>query len=238
MTTSALLERPVAAPAAAPAPALPREKTATLARRECNEAIDSGSGAAVEVAVKFTLHCASQCLDENPTNPELREWHELLRDIAAGLEGERDDLVAYLSALADRIYAAVRLATRNPVDVIADRPPARQLLEVLYAMGDGAEQSAVRTRTGHSQSHFSNILSLLKGYGLVVSATSPGSGRNRCVSLTEKGRDLLIGARITGKLPRDISVPAPEAMPRIERSPAMAVEYQPPFPVKAVAHSW
>jgi DNA-binding MarR family transcriptional regulator len=233
MTTSALLERPVA-PLAAPS----RESTATLARRECNKAIDSGSVPAVDVAVEFTMHCANQCLVENPTDPELREWHELLRDIAAGLEDERDDLATCLSTLAGRIYAAVRLATRNPVDVIADRPPARQLLDALYAMGDGAEQSAVRTRTGHSQSHFSNILSLLKGYGLVVSTTSPGSGRNRCLSLTEKGRNLLIAARETGKLPRDISAPAPEILPRLARAPAMAAEYQPPYPVKTFAHSW
>ncbi|ABQ71579.1 hypothetical protein Swit_4962 (plasmid) [Rhizorhabdus wittichii RW1] len=232
MTTSAVLEAPPAPPTIPAA-----ESTAALARRECNEAIDSGSDTAVDVAVNFTLHCAELCLQANPTDPQLRAWHELLRDIAVGLDRGQPELATRLRALAARVHEAVRIATRNPIGVIADRPPARQVLEAIYALGDGSEQSTVRERTGQSQSHFSNMLSLLKGYGLVHSSTSRTSGRNRCLALTDDGRSLLLAARRDGKLPAEIPEPLPEALPRLARSGAVGAGYQPPFPVRAVIHS-
>lgn len=218
----------------APAPlSTATESTPTVARRECNDAIDSGSTPAIEVAVNFTLHCAQRCLETNATDPELREWHGLLRDIAVGLGDDHAELVGPLRALAEQIYSAVRLATRNPVEAIADRPPVRLVLETILAMGNGREQSDVRIRTGQSESHFSNILSLLKGYGLVSSTKSLASGRNRCLALTKQGYDLLQAARKHGKLPADISAPEPDDLPKIERTGTIVVDYQPPFPVRA-----
>lgn len=186
----------------------------------------------MEVAISFTQHCAARCLEENATDPTLREWHELLRDIAVGLEDEYPHLAKPLNDLAGKVHTAVRLATRNPIGAIADRPPVRQVLEAIYSLGDGSEQSDVRARTSQGQSHFSNILSLLKGYGLVSSMPSRSSGRNRCLALTAKGRDFLLAAREDGKLPIDIHAPAPEALPRLERAGSTILGYRPPFPVR------
>lgn len=217
-----------------PAPPVSLTCAATFARGQCQIALESGEPALIALAVGFVRRWASDHLEEQPTSPELRLWHELVLDLAISIEERLPDTAAALESLAAEIYGAVTLANRNPRDEIIWRPTVRRVLEALISLGDGCTQSDIRAQTGYGVSHLSNIVSLLRGYKMIDSRPDQIDGRSRRLFLTDEGR-----AHV--QLGREFGLPEPPSasrLPRVEKigktAPSSAETYQPPARVTVV----
>lgn len=221
-----------------------KRSAADDARQVCLRAAETGQRAAVLVAADMVRLLATEALERAPAGPELGDWHDLLLDVATEIEDDDPVRAAELESLAQRVYRAIKRAESNPADQIADRPAARRVLEALWQLGDERPFAEVRSRSGHKPAHFSNILALLRDYGFVVSGTSKTDGRERVLSLTERGRSALMAARENGMLRPDMvcpdmlaaSVPAPPLLKIVEERPRDDGGYQPPAPVVPKEH--
>ena len=90
--------------------------------------------------------------------------------------------------LAEEIRATVTMIARNPVAGLTSRPTSRRVLEALVALGGEADFAQVRTRSGHSPTHFSNILKRLAAHGLVRLVHAASDRRAKRLVLSEAGR--------------------------------------------------
>jgi DNA-binding MarR family transcriptional regulator len=161
-----------------------REKIAELLHRR---------GAGCErLAAELLIQFAKRDLDADPGDPRLRVWHDLVLDLRATIEASAAAEAEMLAMFADLLEKTIRLAARNPADQLVSRPSSRRVLLALHERG-GLECSfaEVREASGMSQSHFSNVVRILRAAGVAESNLDRGSGREKRLSLTIKGLALI-----------------------------------------------
>lgn len=143
----------------------------------------------LELVFELVQEGAEEAMGASPAGPDLRGWQALATDLATALRPLHEDLSERARLLAGRLRALVGLMTRSPVERLAVRPTSRRVLAAIQGLGGaGCTLAEVRSRTGMSQSHMSNVVRALSAHGLIEVEADDRDGRGRRIWVTAAGR--------------------------------------------------
>jgi predicted transcriptional regulator len=135
-------------------------------------------------------HKVWSLLIERRLDSEVRDWHSLLQNTKASIQGRDSAAAERLTALGDLLRESISLAESSPARDVAQRPQARRILELLQASHGFVSRRDLQQRLQLKSSHLSNVLTQLVAHGLVERRDR---GKEADFSLTRLGRELVSG---------------------------------------------
>jgi DNA-binding MarR family transcriptional regulator len=161
-------------------------------RRMARALIARGDAEVAAVVLALVSERGSAAMRSSPACPDLRDWQDLADDLEVALEPIDVSLAAVARTLALELSQAVLMRDRNPASQLARRPTSRRVLKALIDLGGvRCPLAAVRERSHHGPTHFSNTLQALTAHGFVSVEPDSQDGRNKRISITTTGLEAM-----------------------------------------------
>jgi len=130
---------------------------------------------------------AWQALDARRRDDELKQWHDLLRQLVSHFRGTAAS--EKLEVLRDLVYQSIAVAAPFPVSKVLNKKHVRELLQILRSAHSGRlDRKSIGSKLGLEQANLARVLTLASTAGLVVRSAR---GKNACFSITEFGMSKL-----------------------------------------------
>jgi hypothetical protein len=135
---------------------------------------------------------AWKALDARRRDDELKQWHNLLRQLISHFRGTATS--EKLGVLRDLVDESIAVATPFPVSNVLNKKHVKELLQVLGSVHGGRlDRKSIGSRLRLEQANLARVLTLALTARLVVRSAR---GKSACFSITEFGMSQL-GSRGT-----------------------------------------
>ena len=160
-----------------------------------------------------------KALNERRRDPDLREWHDIIRSTDALFAKAYPVLAGRVATLADLVYESVVVAEAFGVKDVLERPYIQALVELLHACGP-ATLGDLAAGAGLPVGNIKQVLNMMSYSGLVTCIRQGGSMRFALSSTGWRAADALREAREprSRKERRPQKQPPPAARPRPSRA--------------------
>lgn len=108
-----------------------------------------------------------KALDGRRRDPELREWFDVLRRVAAFLRPKHPLLAERVAVLHELVHESIAVSERLPTEETLQRRHVREVLSMLdMAPGNRLDRSEIGRRLGLKQGNLSRVLNMVTEAGL------------------------------------------------------------------------
>lgn len=134
-----------------------------------------------------------KALDQKRRDPELREWHDVIKRAQVRTKGF-DRIAAQLQVLLDLVHESIVVAIRRPVSDVLKRRNAKAILVLLRDAPEGRlTKQALMIQLGLKDANLSRLMNVLAGAGLVERTID---GREAQFRLSREGLDQAAGLKL------------------------------------------